>query len=100
MKVRFHTVNFTADIKLLDFIQKKMNKLDLYYGNVVNADAYLKVEPSSNRENKYIELKVSVPGKELVVKKHSKSFEEATDVSVEALRRSLVRYKDKLKAVV
>jgi len=100
MKVRFHSVNFTADIKLLDFIQKKMDKLDLYYGNVVNADAYLKVEPSSDRENKYIELKVSVPGKELIVKKHSKSFEEATDVGVEALRRSLVRYKDKLKAVV
>jgi len=100
MKVRFHSVNFTAKIKLMEFIQKKMNKLDLYYGNVINADAYLKVEPSANRENKYIELKVSVPGKELVVKKHSKSFEEATDVSVEALRRSLVRYKDKLKAVV
>ena len=100
MKVRFHSVNFTADIKLLDFIQKKMDKLDLYYGNVVNADAYLKVEPSSDRENKYVELKVSVPGKELIVKKHSKSFEQAADVSVEALRRSLVRYKDKLKAVV
>lgn len=100
MKVRFHSVNFTADIKLLDFIQRKMDKLDLYYGNVVKADAYLKVEPSANRENKYVELKVSVPGKELIVKKHSKSFEEATDVGVEALRRSLMRYKDKLKAVV
>jgi putative sigma-54 modulation protein len=100
MKVRFHSVNFTADIKLLDFIQRKMDKLDLYYGNVIKADAYLKVESSADKENKYVELKVSVPGKELIVKKHSKSFEEATDVGVEALRRSLMRYKDKLKAVV
>lgn len=100
MKVRFHSVNFTADIKLLDFIQRKMNKLDLYYDNVVNADAYLKVESSPGRENKYVELKLSVPGKDFFVKKHSKSFEEATDIGVEALRRSLVRYKEKLRTAV
>ena len=99
MKVQFHSVNFTADVKLLDFIQKKMNKLDMHYDNIVNADVYLKAESSIGTENKYIELKISVPGKELVVKKHSKTFEEAADVATEALRRSLVRYKEKQKVV-
>lgn len=100
MEVRFHSVNFTADGKLLDFIQKKMNKLELYFDNVVNADAYLKVEPSADRENKFVELKLSVPGKDLIVKKNSKTFEKATDIGVDALKRSLVRYKEKMKAAV
>ena len=100
MKVEFHSVNFTADVKLLDFIQKKMDKLDVFYDNVVNADVYLKAESSLGRENKYIELKISVPGKELVVKKHATTFEEATDTATEALRRLLVRYKEKQNAVV
>ena len=47
-----------------------------------------------------IEIKLRVPGKELVVKKYSKSFEGAIDQGVEALRRSLVKYKEKLKTVV
>tara|TARA_B110000879_G_scaffold12616_1_gene15809 strand:- start:150 stop:452 length:303 start_codon:yes stop_codon:yes gene_type:complete len=100
MKVEFHSVNFTADGKLLEFIQKKMDKLDVFYDNIVNADVYLKAESSPGTENKYIELKISVPGKELVVKKHAKTFEEASDSGAEALRRSLVRYKEKQNAVV
>jgi putative sigma-54 modulation protein len=100
MKVRFHSVNFTADIKLLDFAQKKMNKLDVFYDHIVDGDAYLKVEPSSDKENKLVEIKLRVPGKELMVKKHDKSFEGAIDQGVEALRRSLVKYKEKLKTVM
>ena len=100
MKVRFHTVNFTADVKLLDFIQKKMDKLDIFYDHIVDGHVYLKVEPLSDRGNKLVEIKLIVPGKELVVKKYYKSFEGAIDQGVEALRRSLVKYKEKLKAVV
>jgi putative sigma-54 modulation protein len=100
MDVRFHSVNFTADVKLLNFIQKKMNKLELYFDNVVNADAYLKVESSNSRDNKFVELKLSVPGKDLIVKKHSKTFEEAADISIGALKRSLLRYKEKVKSTM
>lgn len=100
MKVEFHSVNFTADIKLLDFIQKKMDKLDVFYDNIIHADVYLKAESSLGTENKHIELKISVTGKELIVKKHARTFEEATDIGVEALRRALLRYKEKHNSVV
>jgi len=100
MKVKFHTVNFTADIKLLDFTQKKMDKLDLFYDHILDGDIYLKVEPLSDRGNKLVEIKLRVPGKELVVKKYFKSFEGAIDQGVEVLRRSLLKYKEKLKTVV
>ena len=99
MKVRFHSVNFTADIKLLNFVQMKLNKLDVFCDRIVDADAYFKVEPMSDKGNKLVEIKLRVPGKELMVKKHSQSFEGAIDQARDALKMALLKYKGKLKTV-
>jgi len=74
MKVHTQSVNFNADQELLDFIQRRMNKLDVYYDKVIKSDIYLKVENTSGKENKIFEATVSVPGDSLVVKKVCKSF--------------------------
>ena len=50
MKVETQSVNFNADQKLIDFIQKRMNKLDLFYDKIIKSTIYLKLEnTSSNR---------------------------------------------------
>jgi len=98
MKVNTQSVNFHADQKLLDFIQTKMNKLDLFYDKVIQSDVYLKVENTSNKENKIFEAKVSVPGDSLMVKKQCKTFEEGVDSAVASLERQLKKRKDKLRA--
>jgi putative sigma-54 modulation protein len=100
MKVKFHSLNFTADIKLLDFIQRKVDKFHIFYDKVISIDVYLKVESSSVKQNKLSEIKLNVPGKELVVKKVSTSFEGSIDQCVEVLTRSLLRYKDKMNELV
>ena len=97
MKVRFHSVNFTADIKLLNFVQTKLNKLDVFCNHILDADAYFKVEPMSEKGNKFVEIKLRVPGKELIVKKYSKNFEGAINHAREALKKSLMKYKGRLK---
>ena len=99
MKVRFHSVNFTADIKLLNFVQTKLNKLDVFCDRILDADAYFKVEPMSDKGNKLVEIKLRLPGKELMVKKHSQSFEGAIDQAREALKKALMKYKGKLKTI-
>lgn len=76
MNVNIQSVNFTVDQKLVDFIQKRLDKLENYYDRVVSADVYLKVENTSEKENKIVEVKVHVPGDEFMVKKQCKSFEE------------------------
>lgn len=96
MKARFQSVNFDADVKLLDFIQKKLDKLDTFFDNIISGDVYMKVTPNG-RDNKVVEIKLSVPGKELIAKKESKSFEQSADLCVEALRRSILRYKEKVR---
>ncbi|MBE0391466.1 putative sigma-54 modulation protein [Flavobacterium sp. 7E] len=98
MKVSVHAVNFAVDAKLVGFIQERMDKLEKYYDKVVSSDVYLKVENTSDKENKIVEIKMNVPGDDFVVKKQCKSFEEAVEVSAESLERMLVKRKEKIRA--
>lgn len=98
MKVNVHAVNFNIDKKLVDFVQERLDKLEKYYDRVVSSDVFLKVENTSDKENKIVEVKINVPGDEFMVKKQSKSFEEAVDLSVDSLERLLLKRKDKIRA--
>ena len=100
MKIRFHAVDFTPDIKLLDFLEKKINKLDVCYTRIVDVDANFKVKPFSNRGNKLVEIKLRVPGKEFFVRKYSTSYKVAINRAVIVLKRSLLRYKEKFKILL
>jgi len=98
MKVNVQSVNFDADKKLIAFIQTRMDKLDLFYDKVINSDVYMKVENTSAKENKIVEIKVQVPRDNFIVKKQCKSFEEAIDSACSSLERKLVKKKEKMRA--
>ncbi|WP_104734440.1 ribosome hibernation-promoting factor, HPF/YfiA family [Hanstruepera ponticola] len=98
MKVNTQSVNFNADKKLIDFIQRRMDKLDLFYDKVIQSDVFLKVENTSDKANKIFEARLSVPGDSFVVKKQCKTFEEGTDSAVASLERQLKKRKEKLRA--
>jgi len=95
MKVKVNAIHFAADQKLEDFIQKKVDKLVAYNDSIIEGEVFLRLDKSDSDDNKVTEMKLRVPGKELFAKKQSKSFEQATDEVVEALRRQLKKYKEK-----
>ena len=97
MNVRVIPVNFTVDQKLVDFIEQRLEKLAAIYDQIVGVEVYLRVENVSDRINKLVEMNLSVPGNNLVVKKQCKSFEEATDQCIDALRRQVVKKKEKVR---
>jgi putative sigma-54 modulation protein len=97
MKVDVQAVNFTVDKKLVDFVQERMDKLEKYYDKIVSADVFLKVEKTSEKENKFVEVKINVPGDDFLVKKQCKTFEEAVELSAESLERVLVKRKEKTR---
>ena len=97
MKVSVHAVNFAVDKKLVDFIQERLGKLEKFYDKVVSADVFLKVEKTSDKENKVVEVKIHVPGDDFMVKKQCKTFEEAIEVSAESLERLLIKRKEKIR---
>jgi putative sigma-54 modulation protein len=96
MKVNVHAVNFTVDAKLVVFIQERMDRLEKYYDKVVSSDVFLKVEKTSEKENKIAEIKIHVPGDEFIVKKQCKTFEEAIEQSAESIERFLIKRKEKI----
>ena len=98
MKVHTQSVNFNADQKLLDFIQNRMDKLEQHYDKVIKSDVYLKVENTSDKQNKIFEAHLSVPGENLIVKKQCKTFEEGADSAVSSLQRQLKKRKEKLRS--
>ncbi|WP_264549098.1 ribosome hibernation-promoting factor, HPF/YfiA family [Flavobacterium sp. N2820] len=99
MKVNLQAVNFNVDRKLVDFVQEKLDKLEKYYDKIISADVFLRLENTSDKENKTVEIKINVPGDDFVVKKTAKSFEEGVDLAVDSLERVIVKRKEKLRAI-
>ena len=95
MKLQMHSIHFDADHKLVDFIQKRADKLETFYDRIIDGEVFLRLDHSNTKENKIIEVKLNVPGSQLFAKERSKSFEAATDVAMEALRRQLKKVKEK-----
>ena len=98
MKVNVQSINIVADKKLIEFIKSRMDKLELFYDKVISSDVYLKVENTSSKENKIVEIKVKVPRNQFMVKKQCKSFEEAVDNACNSIERQLVKTKEKMRA--
>lgn len=90
-----HSVHFKADQKLIDFVNEKVSKLELIFDNIISGEVYFRLEPNAD-ENKIAEVKILMPGKELFAKKQCKTFEEAIDSSVDALKKQVGKYKDKV----
>ncbi len=98
MKVAVQSVNFNIDNELIKFIEKKVNNLEKFHDHILGAEVFLKVQSTSEKDNKIIELKISLPGNDIVAKKQSKTFEEAISQTVDSVKRQLVKRKEKLRA--
>lgn len=95
MDIKVNSVNFTPDKKLVLFVNEKVKKLQLFFDNITSSEVFLKLESDQEKENKQAIIKILLPGKELLAKKQCKSFEEATDLAVEALRKQVKKHKEK-----
>ncbi|MFN0257533.1 ribosome hibernation-promoting factor, HPF/YfiA family [Pedobacter ureilyticus] len=97
MKIRVQSIHFNADKKLLEFIQKKVDKLDQFFDQIISGEVYLKLENVEDEANKISEIKLIVPGGTMFAKEQCKSFEEATDLAIESLRKQITKHKDKTR---
>lgn len=101
MRLQMNAIHFDADPKLLEFIQKKLEKLETFYDRITSGEVFLRLDKSENSKikDKIVEIKIKVPNAELFVKEKGKSFEEATDLAVEALKIQIKKYKSKRQEV-
>lgn len=95
MKIKVQSIHFDADKKLVDFVQKKMDKLETFYDRTVDGEVFLRLN-NEGIDNKTVEIKLNVPGSQLFAKEQAKTFEAATDQATEALKNQLSKFKTKV----
>lgn len=95
MKVQVHAVHFSADQKLVSFIQRKLEKLETFYDRMVHGEVFLRLN-NEGIENKTVEISLKVPGSRLFAKEQARSFEAATELAIDALKNQLKKFKTKL----
>ena len=99
MTLKIQSVHFDADKKLLEFIQGRIDKLTQLHDGIIRSDVTLRIDKSSAADNKIAEIRVHIAGNDLFAKKQCKSFEEAVDVSIDALKTQVKKRKEKVRGI-
>jgi putative sigma-54 modulation protein len=95
MKVRIQSINFDATSTLEAYVNKRLSKVEKNFDEIVNVEVYLKLVKPEVATNKEVEIKIAVPNNEFFASKTCDSFEEATDLTLEALEKQMRKYKEK-----
>ena len=99
MNVNIQTVRFDADSKLIEYVNKKIRKLNNFHDRITAIDVYLKLDNVVHQiKDKVAEIKVKIPRYEFFVKESSKSFEESFDNALDCIIGQIKRKKDKQAA--
>ena len=95
MTINISSVHCKTDQKLEDFINEKVEKLNKVHDGIIGAEVTLKLENTEAPENKTADIRIKIRGNDAIASKTAKSFEEATDLSVDALKKQLQKIKEK-----
>ncbi len=96
MDINIKAIHFDISEKLTEFINKKVERLTRRHPAVSTVDISLKVVKPETSLNKQAIVRLAVPQQDdLVADKTADTFEEAIDLSLEALDRQLEKIKNK-----
>ena len=99
MNINIQTVHFDADEKLLDFVQKKLEKLATFHDRITRVEVFLKLDNLVHAiKDKVVEIKIHIPKQDCFVKSTSKSFESSFEHAFDSVINQLKKKKEKLAA--
>ncbi|MGV3768249.1 MAG: HPF/RaiA family ribosome-associated protein [Chitinophagaceae bacterium] len=96
MNVNIQTMRFNPDVKLVDYVNQKLQKLSTFHDRIIKADVFLKLDNVVHTiKDKIVEIRVHVPRHDFFVKTSSKTFEESFDQALDSLVNQIKRKKEK-----
>lgn len=96
MNVQIQSVKFDAGKQLIEFIEKKLAKLDRFAENAMGADVILKLDKDNEKGNKIAVITLHIPGGDLRVEEQARTFEEAIDVAMDVMKRQIEKAKARI----
>jgi putative sigma-54 modulation protein len=99
MNVNIQTVHFNADSKLIDYVKRKLDKLNLFSDRIIQVNVFLKLDNVVHAvKDKIAEIRVHIPRHNFFVKSTSKSFEESFDDAFDSLVTQIKKNKERKAA--
>ena len=93
MEIRVQSLKFNADQTLLDFVEKKVSKLEKFDDAITDVEVVMSL--LEKPENKNVKLQSDVPGGSQVIERNAKTFEEAVNECVDVMKEELTRNKER-----
>jgi len=99
MNVNIQTVRFDADNSLVEYINRKLEKLNTFHDRIIKVSVFLKLDNVVHTiKDKIAEIRIHVPRHDFFVKSTSKSFEESFDDALDSIVNQIKRKKQKQAA--
>ncbi len=90
MEVKIQAIHFDIADRLVEFINKKAQRLTRRYDAITDIDVTLKVVKPETAMNKEAVIRAVAPQiEDIVATKTADTFEEAVDLALEAIERQL-----------
>jgi len=99
MNVNIQSVHFNADSKLIEYVTKKLEKLNNFSDRIIQVNVFLKLDNVVHAiKDKIAEIRVHIPRHNFFVKSTSKSFEESFDDALDSMVIQIKKNKERKAA--
>lgn len=96
MKINIQTNGFKIKQELDSLVNKTVQKLSRFFGEIIAAEVSFRLVSSDTTENKLCEIRLAIPGNDLLAGSQCKTFEEALFKAVDIIKGKIRRKKTKL----
>jgi putative sigma-54 modulation protein len=99
MNVNIQSVHFEADRKLIEYVNRKLEKLTNFSDRIIQVNVFLKLDNVVHAiKDKIAEIRVHIPRRSFFVKSTSKSFEDSFDEAFDSLVVQIKKNKERKAA--
>lgn len=100
MEATIKAIHFEISDKLVNFVNKKIDKLSRRFEDISDAEVNLRLIKPETAMNKECGIKLSIPkAADMYASKTADTFEEAVDLCLAALEPQLEKLKDKNRPI-
>ena len=99
MNVNIQSVHFDADRKLIEYVNRKLQKLENFSDRIIQVNVFLKLDNVMHAvKDKIAEIRIHIPRHNFFVKSTSKSFEESFDDAFDSIVTQIKKNKERKAA--